>query len=80
MAEAAALLDGMARSFVRQRTPKRPQLNLRATPRMAMSPVEVLVIGQLMGGSDLEELYCPGQEWDWGDGTRCPTGARTESG
>jgi len=49
--------------------PKRPQLDLRATPRMAMSPVEILVVGQLKGGSDLEEFYCPGLEWDWGDGT-----------
>ena len=49
--------------------PKRPQLDLRATPRMAFSPVEVLVVGQLKGGSDLEEFYCPGLEWDWGDGS-----------
>ena len=50
--------------------PKKPQLDLRATPRMAFSPVEILVTGQLKGGADLEEFYCPGLEWDWGDGTR----------
>jgi len=49
--------------------PKKPRLDLRATPRMAFSPVEVLLTGQLKGGSDLEEFYCPGLEWDWGDGT-----------
>ena len=49
--------------------PKRPQLDLRATPRVSFSPVEILVVGQLKGGSDLEEFYCPGLEWDWGDGS-----------
>jgi len=50
--------------------PKKPQLDLRVSPRVAFSPVEVLVLGQLKGGADLEEFYCPGLEWDWGDGTR----------
>jgi hypothetical protein len=49
---------------------KRPQLGLRASPRVAFSPVEVLLTGQLKGGAELEEFYCPGLEWDWGDGTR----------
>jgi hypothetical protein len=49
---------------------RKPQLDLRATPRVAFSPVEILIMGQLKGGMDLEEFYCPGQEWDWGDGTR----------
>ncbi len=49
--------------------PKKPQLDLRASPRMAFSPVEILLTGQLKGGGDLEEFYCPGLEWDWGDGT-----------
>lgn len=49
--------------------PKRPQLDMRATPRMAFSPAEIMVVGQLRGGSDLEEFYCPGLEWDWGDGS-----------
>jgi hypothetical protein len=49
--------------------PRRPQLDLRASPRVAFSPVEILVTGQLKGGDDLEEFYCPGLEWDWGDGT-----------
>lgn len=49
---------------------KRPRLDLRASPKVALSPVEVLITGQLKGGADLEEFYCPGLEWDWGDGTR----------
>jgi len=50
--------------------PKKPQLDLRASPRVAFSPVEILITGQLKGGAELEEFYCPGLEWDWGDGTR----------
>jgi hypothetical protein len=48
----------------------RPHLDLRATPRVAFSPVEVVVIGELKGGQDSEEFYCPGLVWDWGDGSR----------
>ena len=50
--------------------PKKPRLDLRASPRVAFSPVEVLLIAELKGGQDLEEFYCPGLVWDWGDGTR----------
>lgn len=50
--------------------PQRPRLDLRASPRVAFSPVEVLVIAELKGGQEVEEFYCPGLEWDWGDGSR----------
>jgi hypothetical protein len=50
--------------------PKKPRLGLRASPRVAVSPVEVLAIAELKGGQDIEEFYCPGLEWDWGDGSR----------
>ena len=50
--------------------PKRPRLDLRASPRVAFSPVEILIIAQLKGGQDIEEFYCPGLVWDWGDGSR----------
>ena len=50
--------------------PTRPRLDLRASPRSAISPVYVLVVAELKGGDDLEEFYCPGLEWNWGDGTR----------
>jgi hypothetical protein len=49
---------------------RKPRLDLRATPRIAFSPVEVLVIAELKGGQDSEEFYCPGLVWDWGDGSR----------
>ena len=50
--------------------PKRPRLDLRASPRVAFSPVEILIIAELKGGQDIEEFYCPGLVWDWGDGSR----------
>ena len=48
----------------------KPRLDLRATPRVAFSPIEVFAVGELKGGHDTEEFYCPGLVWDWGDGTR----------
>jgi hypothetical protein len=50
--------------------PSRPRLGLRATPRVAMSPVYVLLVAELTGGDEIEDFYCPGLEWDWGDGSR----------
>ncbi len=47
---------------------KKPRLDLRATPRMAFSPVRVLVTAELSGGADVEEYHCPEIEWDWDDG------------
>jgi hypothetical protein len=47
---------------------KKPGLELRATPRYAFSPVNVLFTAELKGGDDVEELYCPEIEWEWGDG------------
>ena len=47
---------------------KKPKLDLRATPRMAFSPVNVLLVAELTGGDDVEEYYCPELEWDWDDG------------
>jgi hypothetical protein len=47
---------------------KKPRLDLRATPRMAFSPVNVFLIAELQGGDDVEEYYCPELEWDWDDG------------
>lgn len=49
---------------------RRPHLDVKATPRMALPPVMVVVTGQLVGGDDLEEFYCPALEWNWGDGGR----------
>ncbi len=48
----------------------KPRLDLRANPRMALPPVDVLLVAELKGGGAIEEYYCPGLEWDWGDGSR----------
>jgi hypothetical protein len=29
-----------------------------------------MAVAELVGGEDLEEFYCAGLEWDWGDGNR----------
>jgi hypothetical protein len=47
---------------------KRPELLLRATPRFSFSPANILFTAELKGGDDVEELYCPEVEWEWGDG------------
>jgi hypothetical protein len=48
----------------------KPRLNLRASPRVALTPVSVLTFAELVGGDLSEEYHCPRLEWDWGDGTR----------
>lgn len=46
------------------------ELRLRATPRIAFAPADILFVGQIRGGpDDNEQLYCPEIEWDWGDDT-----------
>jgi len=47
---------------------KKPRLDLRASPRMAFSPVNILLTAELQGGDDTEEFHCPEVEWDWDDG------------
>jgi len=48
--------------------PRKPRLDLRASPRMGFSPVHVLLTAELTGGDDVEEFHCPEVEWDWDDG------------
>ena len=47
---------------------KKPRLDLRASPRMAFSPVNIFLTAELQGGDDVEEYYCPQLEWEWDDG------------
>jgi hypothetical protein len=47
---------------------KKPRLEMRVAPRIAFSPVSVLVTAELKGGDDVAELHCPELEWDWDDG------------
>lgn len=53
-----------------QTRPKKPRLDLRASPRMAFSPVNILLTAELQGGDDAEDFHCPEVEWDWDDGGR----------
>ncbi len=62
----AAIVPGAAAGS--DSKPKKPGLELRAIPRMAFSPVNVLLTAELKGGDDAEEFYCPELEWDWDDG------------
>lgn len=50
--------------------PKKPELELRVTPRMGFSPINALFTLELEGGGDHEDYYCPELEWEWGDGGR----------
>jgi hypothetical protein len=50
--------------------PNKPRVDVRATPRIVFSPAGVMVVAELNGGDEVEEFYCPGLEWDWGDGDR----------
>ena len=65
---AGLLVAGLATSGLSGDKPKKPRLDLRATPRVAFSPVNVLMIAELHGGDALEEFHCPELEWDWDDG------------
>jgi hypothetical protein len=48
--------------------PKKPRLDLRASPRMSFSPAHILLTAELMGGDDIEDLHCPELEWERDDG------------
>jgi len=47
---------------------KKPGLELRVNPRFGFSPVNAYFVAELKGGDDVEDLYCPEVEWEWGDG------------
>jgi len=47
----------------------------QAVTRLLLQTPGVKLVGTadsapLVGGQDLEEFYCVGLEWDWGDGTK----------
>src|SRR3954467_9220982 len=68
LAAALALAAATASPAADAPKPKKPKLDLRAIPRMAFSPVNIMLTAELTGGEDVEEFYCPELEWDWDDG------------
>lgn len=49
---------------------KDTSLALRVSPQVAFSPARVVATGELKDVDETSaEFYCPGLEWDWGDGT-----------
>jgi hypothetical protein len=67
---ATIIVAALATSGMTAEKQRKPRLDLRAAPRMAFSPVNVLLTAELNGGDDVEEFYCPELEWDWDDGGR----------
>ena len=65
---ALSMLNAAAASAGDQGRARKPRLEVRASPRMAFSPVMVLATAELRGGDIAEEFYCPALEWDWDDG------------
>ena len=65
---ALSMLAASAASAGDQGRARKPRLEVRATPRIAFSPVMVLATAELRGGDIAEEFYCPALEWDWDDG------------
>jgi hypothetical protein len=47
--------------------PKKPSLDLRASPKMASPSTPFLFVATLSGGTDSEELHCLTAEWNWGE-------------
>jgi len=56
--------------FAGEARARKPRLKVRTTQSLRSVPVQVVAVAELVGGEDVEEFYCVGVEWDWGDGTR----------
>ena len=64
-----ALASGGASSAQRG-DDRKPSLSLKANPPVGFSPLRVrLVVDVKNGANDYQDYYCPGVQWDWGDGT-----------
>jgi hypothetical protein len=78
IAAACALGLALAGEGAAQKGDK-PNLSLRANPAITFSPANIFFAAEVKGGpDDLEELYCPSVEWDWGDGTKDQSSADCE--
>jgi hypothetical protein len=67
----AIIIAALASAGTSAEKARKPRLDLRAAPRMAFSPANVLVTAELMGGDDaIDDYYCPELEWTWDDGSK----------
>ena len=67
---AVALVVSAPAGWAKEEAPKgkKPKLEVRAAPRMAVSPAQILFTAELRGGDNIEDFHCPEIEWDWDDG------------
>ena len=50
--------------------PKDTSMTLRVSPQVSFSPARIVATAELRDVDETSaEFYCPGLEWDWGDGT-----------
>ena len=56
--------------LAREQGNKKPSLSLKASPAISFAPARIVIVAELKGGDDSEELYCPTVEWEWGDLTQ----------
>ncbi len=64
---AALLFHASALQAREQGGSKKASLSLKATPAISFAPARIVLVAELKGGDDSEELYCPTVEWEWGD-------------
>src|SRR6478609_1100264 len=70
LAFSALLLNSSNALQAREQGNKKPTLSVKASPSISFAPARVVVVAELKGGADDEELYCPTVEWEWGDLTQ----------
>ncbi len=68
VAVVAGLVGAVLADEAQPKKLKRPNFDLRVSPRFSFSPAELMFTAELKGGDDTEEYYCPEIEWEWGDG------------
>src|SRR6478752_5702347 len=66
----SALLTSSNALQAREQSNKKPTLSVKASPSISFAPARVVVVAELKGGADDEELYCPTVEGEWGDLTQ----------
>jgi len=70
LAFSALLLNSSNALQAREQGNKKPTLSVKASPSISFAPARIVVVAELKGGNDEEELYCPTVEWEWGDLTQ----------